>query len=263
MGQDSFSKSSPTLAAAKRDRFIIIGGIAVIAILAWVWLANMALDMPSGNMMSMASTNPWASSELYSMLLMWVIMMVGMMLPSATPMILIYTRAVHKKSSSTDAKILSSIFITGYLLIWVFFSVAATLLQASLQDFNLISTMLESNSDALAGTLFIMAGLYQITPLKRACLNGCRSPLNFILNNWKGGRKGGLLMGLEHGLLCVGCCWMMMLLLFAVGVMNLFWVASLAVLVLIEKAFPRGEWTARVGGISMLCAGVYFLSRLI
>ena len=262
MSQDSSSKS-PTRAAVKRDRFIIIGGIVVITILAWVWLGNMALEMPSGHMMSMASINPWASSELYSMLVMWVIMMVGMMLPSATPMILIYTRAVQKKDGAADAKMLSGIFITGYLLIWAFFSVIATLLQAGLQDLNLISTMLESNSHTLAGTLFIMAGLYQITPLKRACLNGCRSPLNFILNSWRSGPKGGLLMGLEHGLLCLGCCWMIMLLLFAVGVMNLFWVALLAVLVLIEKAFPRGEWTARVGGISMLCAGVYFFSRLV
>ena len=258
-----FSSKSPTLAAIKRDRFIIVGGVAVITTLAWIWLANMALDMPSGNMMSMASMDPWASGELYSMLVMWVIMMVGMMLPSATPMILIYTRAVQKKNSGTDAKILSAVFITGYLLIWSLFSVGATLLQAGLQDFNLISAMLESNSDSLAGILFVMAGLYQITPLKRACLNGCRSPLNFILNSWRPGRTGGLLMGLEHGLLCVGCCWMMMLLLFAIGVMNLFWGASLAVLVLIEKAFPRGEWTARIGGISMLCAGVYFLSRLV
>ena len=262
MNQNS-SLKSPTANAVKRDRFIIFAGIAVITILAWVWLGNMALAMPSGNMMNMASTNPWASSGLFSMLVMWVIMMIGMMLPSATPMILIYARAVQKKNSAADAKILSAIFITGYILIWAFFSVAATFLQAGLQDFNLISTMLESNSDALAGTLFIMAGLYQMTPLKRACLNGCRSPLNFILNSWRPGRTGGLLMGLEHGLLCVGCCWMMMLLLFAIGVMNLFWVASLAVLVLIEKAFPRGEWTARIGGISMLCAGVYFLSRLV
>ncbi len=159
MGQDS-SSNSPTRAAVKRDRFIIIGGIVVITILAWVWLANMSLEMPSGHMMSMASTNPWASSELYSMLVMWVIMMVGMMLPSATPMILIYTHAVQKKNGAADAKMLSGLFITGYLVICAFFSVAATLLQAGLQDFNLISKMLESNSYALGGALFIMAGLY-------------------------------------------------------------------------------------------------------
>ena len=251
------------MAAAKRDRLIIICGIGLISILAWMWLANMALDMPSGDMMGMAPMSPWASSELYSMLVMWIIMMIGMMLPSATPLILVYSLAVQKKNSATDAKILSGIFIAGYLVVWALFSVAATLLQAGLQDFNLISSMLESNSDVLASALFILAGRYQVSPLKRACLNGCRSPLNFILNGWKDGRKGGLLMGLEHGLLCVGCCWMMMLLLFAIGVMNLFWVASLAIMVLIEKAFPRGEWAARLGGISMLCTGVYFLSRLV
>jgi len=257
------ASASPSRKALRSDRLIIISGVFVVTLLAWLWLVDMANGMPSGAMMGMASMHPWASSELFSMLVMWIIMMVGMMLPSATPMILIHARVVTKKNTAKYARLLSVIFTSGYLLVWVLFSVVATLLQAGLRDLDLISSMLESNSDVFAGTLFVIAGIYQLTPLKRACLNGCRSPLDFILNRWRNGLRAGLRMGVEHGLICVGCCWMMMLLLFAVGVMNLFWVAALAVLVLIEKAFPAGDWAAKSGGVSMLIAGVFFLSRLV
>ena len=251
----------PTASAIRRDRVVILIAIVLATVIAWSWLINMARDMTSAPMMGMPAMDPWALGNLISMVIMWVIMMVGMMLPSATPMILIYARVVRQKNTLSAARALTASFTVGYLVVWAAFSVVATLLQAALQDLDLISSMLESTSSVLGGALFIAAGVYQLTPLKRACLKGCRSPLDFVLHSWRKGRIGSLVMGLEHGVLCAGCCWMMMMLLFVVGVMNLFWVAALTVLVLAEKALPAGEWTARIGGVSMLGAGIWLLSR--
>ena len=253
--------SPPTASAIRRDRVVILIAIVLATVIAWSWLINMARDMTSAPMMGMPAMDPWALGNLISMVIMWVIMMVGMMLPSATPMILIYARVVRQKNTLSAARALTASFTVGYLVMWAAFSVVATLLQAALQDLDLISSMLESTSSVLGGALFIAAGVYQLTPLKRACLKGCRSPLDFVLHSWRKGRIGSLVMGLEHGVLCASCCWMMMMLLFVVGVMNLFWVAALTVLVLAEKALPAGEWTARIGGVSMLGAGIWLLSR--
>jgi predicted metal-binding membrane protein len=152
------------------------------------------------------------------------------------------------------------VFVLGYLLVWMGFSLFATILQGGLQHAALLSPMLVSTSALLGGTLFITAGLYEWTPFKRACLDNCRSPLEFILFRWRSGTLGALRMGLEHGAYCLGCCWFLMGLLFVGGVMNLVWVAVITLFILVEKLLPGGEWVARIGGGVMVAAGVYLVS---
>ena len=259
---EPISPSSATAYAIRRDRIIILFAIVLATLIAWAWLVNMAQGMESVPMMPMPAIDPWSSGNLISMIIMWVVMMVGMMLPSATPMILIYARVVRQKNERGAARTLTASFTFGYLVVWALFSVLATFLQAALQDLDLLSSMLVSTSRYLGSALFITAGIYQLTPLKHSCLKSCRSPLDFVLQSWRKGRIGSLVMGLEHGMFCAGCCWILMLLLFVLGVMNLFWVAALTVLVLAEKALPAGEWTARITGIAMLGAGIWLLSKI-
>ena len=242
----------------RRDRCFILVGIVLSVALAWAYLVDMALGM-SGTTMMMAAATPWAFGTVVSMIIMWAIMMVGMMLPSASPMILIYAKVVRRKRELGRVTAPTPIFVLGYVVVWTIFSIAAGLVQSALQDVALLSPMLVSTSGYLGGGLFVLAGLYQLTPLKNACLRHCRSPMDFVLNHWREGRRGAFLMGLEHGAWCAGCCWAVMVLLFVLGVMNLAWVAALTVLVLVEKVIPGGEWVARGGGIAMLGIGIYLL----
>jgi len=253
------SSATTTLEATiRRDRWFILGGIVLSVGLAWAYLVDMALGM-SGTTMMMAEATPWAVGTVVSMVIMWAIMMVGMMLPSASPMILVYAKVVRRKRELGRVSAPTSIFVLGYVVVWTVFSIAAGLVQSALQDVALLSPMLVSTSGYLGGGLFVLAGLYQLTPLKNACLRYCRSPMDFVLNHWREGRRGAFLMGLEHGAWCAGCCWAIMVLLFVLGVMNLAWVAALTVLVLVEKVIPGGEWVARGSGIAMLALGIYLL----
>jgi predicted metal-binding membrane protein len=155
----------------------------------------------------------------------------------------------------------TAVFLAGYLTVWTAYSAAATLLQGALLEAALVSPMMVSTSPALGGGLLLAAGAFQWTPLKRACLNHCRSPLSVIMTQWREGTKGAFVMGLRHGSYCAGCCWILMALLFVAGVMNLLWVAAIAVFVLVEKAAPQGVWIGRAAGAAMFAAGVLMLSR--
>jgi predicted metal-binding membrane protein len=214
----------------------------------------------SGMMAAAMSMAPWDATGFALMFLMWVVMMIGMMLPSAAPMILLFATINRKKRTSGAPFAPTAMFVSGYLLVWTAFSLLATILQSGLQHAALLSPMLVSTSPVLRGTLLIAAGLYQWTPLKRACLENCRSPLEFVLFHWRSGTAGALRMGIEHGAYCLGCCWFLMGLLFVGGVMNLAWIAAITVFVLIEKLFSGGEWVARIGGGVMVAAGVYLVS---
>ena len=242
----------------RRDRWLILVGIVLSVGLAWAYLVDMALGMSDTTMM-MAEATPWAAGTVVSMIIMWAVMMVGMMLPSASPMILIFAKVARRKRELGRVSAPTPIFVLGYVVVWTVFSIAAGLVQSALQGVALLSPMLVSTSGYLGGGLFVLAGLYQLTPLKNACLRYCRSPMDFVLNHWREGRRGAFLMGLEHGAWCAGCCWAIMALLFVLGGMNLVWVAALTVLVLVEKVIPGGEWVARGGGIAMLGIGIYLL----
>lgn len=203
---------------------------------------------------------PWAGSYLLATFLMWSLMMVAMMLPSAAPMILLHARI--DRGSQRERAFASLLFMSCYVLVWMLFSAIATLLQAALIDNDVLSSgRLLIGNRVLAAGLLLAAALWQLSSAKSACLNECQSPLQFVLRHWSPGPTGAVRMGLVHGLFCVGCCWSLMLLLFVGGVMNLFWIAGLATLVFLEKTVPP-EWHANkwIAGLLVIGAAGALLS---
>jgi predicted metal-binding membrane protein len=255
----------------RRDRMVALTSLLALAGLAWLYLwwdaARMSAmpamsgmsggsGMTGGGAMGATATSPiWELGALALTFVMWSIMMVGMMLPSAAPAILLYGTMVRKNRERGSALPAVWIFAAGYLAVWTGFSLAATLLQAALQAGGLVTPMMASASPWLSGGLLVAAGIYQWLPLKEACLEKCRAPLQFFLFRWRPGSAGAFAMGAEHGLFCVGCCWALMLLLFTAGVMNLLWVAALAGFVLVEKLLPAARLTGRLAGIALVAAG--------
>lgn len=193
-------------------------------------------------------------------LAMWAVMMTGMMLPSAAPTVLLYGAMVRKHAEHSRVLPAVWIFVGGYLFVWAGFSIAAALLQVVLEHAALLNAEMASASKPLSGALVVAAGAYQLTPLKDLCLNKCRDPIPFFLMHWRPGAAGTLRMGIIHGAYCVGCCWMLMLLLFAAGVMDLAWVALLAALVLAEKVLPAGRLTSRIAGVALIGIGLAVLA---
>lgn len=205
------------------------------------------------------SSGPWTPGHAAVMLGMWSVMMAAMMLPSATPMILLYGAIARGRHARGQHAAASAVFVLGYVALWAVFSVGATALQFVLERAALLSSMMQATSITLAGGLLIAAGVYQWTPLKQACLQRCRSPLDFVLTHWREGAGGAFIMGARHGLYCVGCCWMLMLLLFVGGVMNLAWIAAIALFVLVEKLAPAGHWIGRAAGAGLIGWGIAVL----
>jgi predicted metal-binding membrane protein len=191
---------------------------------------------------------------------MWTAMVLAMMLPSAVPMVLMATRMGRARQDAGGPAFATGAFAGGYLLAWAGFSLVAAAIQTGLQEGIVSGHEMAIAIAQVAGGILIAAGLYQWTPLKHVCLAKCRSPLGFFLSHWRGGALGALRMGLHHGLYCIGCCWLLMALLFVAGVMALPWVGALGALVLVEKLAPKGEWVARAGGLAMLGAGVYLIA---
>jgi predicted metal-binding membrane protein len=220
----------------------------------------MDMSMEMGEAMAMPQIRPWSATDFLLMFLMWAIMMVGMMVPSAAPMILLYARVCRTQRDKGRPFAPTGAFVAGYVAVWSAFSLIATVLQWALEQAALLSPMMISTSPILGGGLLIAAGLYQLSPLKHVCLRHCRGPLDFITRHWRTGTAGALVMGIEHGAYCVGCCWFLMGLLFFGGVMNLLWVAAIAALVLIEKVARFGETIARVSGAGLAAAGLVLLA---
>jgi predicted metal-binding membrane protein len=185
--------------------------------------------------------------------------MVAMMTPSAAPMILMFAGINRRSQKQQVSYVPTSVFLLGYLVVWAAFSVVATAAQWGLHAVSLLSPIMVSTTPVLGGILLLIAGIYQWTPLKHACLSKCRSPLGFVLNEWREGRWGAFLMGLKHGGYCTGCCWSLMALLFVAGVMNLVWVAAIAGFVLLEKMAPAGQRMGQAAGALMVAGGVVLL----
>jgi predicted metal-binding membrane protein len=190
-------------------------------------------------------------------MLMWSTMMVGMMVPSAAPMILLYGNVQRRQLASESPRLRVALFTAGYLGVWGAFSAVAAAAQIALTRLALLAPVELSVTTRLGALLVALAGVYQLTPLKNVCLRRCRSPAEFLSSHWRAGSAGALRMGFDHGLYCVGCCWLLMGLLFAAGIMNLLSVAAIAVFVLLEKLLPHGEMTARVGGVALLVLAAY------
>jgi len=246
-------------AVARRDRLVVITGLTAVTAAAWAWLfAGAGMSMP---MVADGMTKPMAWSPQYAivMLFMWWIMMIAMMLPAAAPMILLYSLVARKNVGKQGALFSVALFAAGYLLVWGLFSLVATVSHWALESAGLISSMMASTSRWLGGGLLLAAGLYQLTPLKHACLRHCQSPVEFVSAHWQPGRFGALRMGLKHGAFCVGCCFVMMGLLFYGGVMNLFWISGLALLVLLEKLLEPTMRFAWVTGAAWILWGGFVL----
>ena len=234
----------------RRDRGIVIAGLAVAIAAAWLYvLAGAGLDMTGGEM---SGASAWTPGYFLLMLAMWWAMMVAMMLPSAAPMILLFATINRRNRALGHAVAPTAAFAASYVIVWGVFSLAAVLAQRELQALALLSPAMASTSAGLGAGLLIGAGVYQLTPLKQACLRHCRTPIHFMARRWRNGSGGALRMGLEHGGFCLGCCWVLMVLLFYGGVMDLRWIAGLALYVLVEKLAPAGHWIGRLGGVALI-----------
>ena len=246
--------------ALRHDRAALLVILVLTPLLSWWWIVVMARDMygPMTGASAWMMTANWDASHLLLLWAMWSVMMTAMMLPSAAPLILLYGAAARRSPQPT-ARLNTYALAAGYLAAWTAFSLAATALQRALASLLLVSPMMEAGSARLSGTLLIVAGVYQWTPLKHACLRACQSPLGFMLAHWRDGRSGAFRVGLEHGSHCVGCCWALMLLLFAGGVMNMVVIAGLAAWVAFEKLAPFGRRGALVSGAVMIAAGSWMV----
>ena len=205
--------------------------------------------------MGMTMDMPRTTADVFFTFAMWVVMMVGMMAGAAAPMLLLFAGAQAGRGSPTPMAL--PLFGLGYLTVWVGFSACAALAQEALHRAAMLSPAMAASSPRLSGAILIAAGVYQLTPFKGACLTRCRSPLGFLMTGWRDGAFGAFRMGLAHGTYCLGCCWALMVVLFAVGVMNLLWVAALTVLVFMEKVGPVGAGVARAAGVAMIVFGIY------
>ena len=198
----------------------------------------------------------WSPGYFIIVLLMWWAMMIAMMTPSAAPMVLLYARATRHTQTTGQLQqgvVPTAAFAGGYLMVWLGFSVLAAALQWTLERSGLVSaTMMASTHAVVSAAILFLAGVYQLSPLKHLCLRHCRSPAEFLSRHWRPGTSGALRMGLEHGAFCVGCCWVLMALLFVGGIMNVMWIAALAILVLMEKVAPHGAWISRATGVVLL-----------
>lgn len=232
---------------------MIASCIVVITALAWAYLFYLRREM--GMVMDM----PWGARDLFFAFVMWSVMMVGMMGPTAAPVLFLFART-RSGRGERGVSLAALLFGLGYVIVWVGFSIFAALAQWGLHEAALLSPMMAASSQRLAGAILIGAGLFQLTPIKRACLSHCQSPLGFLMSHWREGRSGALDMGLRHGVYCVGCCWALMPVLFVVGVMNLAWVAALAAFILLERIGPSGALLSRIGGAVMIAIGVAFIA---
>jgi predicted metal-binding membrane protein len=270
----------------RRDRAIVLAALVTLAGLAWTYIVRLAMltqdagmngmsdmDMPGMNMpgMNMPGLNladvvgpglrPWGVADAVLVALMWGVMMVSMMLPSAAPMILIYARVARQAEAKGQPFAAAAWFAGGYLLTWTGFALVATAGQWGLENALLLTPAMASASNVFGGLVLLAAGVYQWTPLKESCLSLCQAPFTFIQR--QGGLRrdpaGALRLGIQHGVYCVGCCWALMALLFVGGVMNLLWIAAIALFVLIEKLVPAGRWLPRAAGAVLGGAGALLL----
>jgi predicted metal-binding membrane protein len=254
---------TPLELVLRRDRSIVLVGIMVIAGLAWaytVYRAQGLSDMNSVGMgMSMPNVQSWGAIDFGMNFIMWAVMMTAMMVPTAAPMILTFATINRRRREREQPFVPTGVFISGYLMVWSGFAATATLVQWGLHQGALLSGMMGSAVPLLGGVILVAAGVFQWTPLKDACLKQCRTPLGFIMTEWRDGPKGALVMGARHGGFCLGCCWSLMGLLFVAGIMNLLWVAVIAAYILVEKVMPAGHWLGRVAGLVLIGWGAWVL----
>lgn len=263
----------------RRDRIIVAAALILLVTIAWgyvLWLADaisvggmemrgLRMDANPFGVAIIPSLRPWSAAEFILMFVMWTVMMVGMMIPSAAPTILVYARVARQAAMQGKPLASTAYFAGGYLLAWTAFSLVATIGQWLLERASLLSPMMDNTSNIFGGIVLIVAGLFQWTPLKDVCVKHCQAPLMFIQRH--GGFRrhplGSLSIGFQHGLYCVGCCWALMALLFVGGVMNALWIAGIAIFVLAEKIIPAGRVLSRIAGLGLTAAGVWLITTTV
>lgn len=247
-------------AALRRDRALIVIGLSGVVAVAWAYiLAGAGLSMPAegaGGTPDVMTPMAWTPGYAVLVFFMWWVMMIAMMLPSAAPTVLLFAVVNRRQRAQGATAAPAGAFAFGYLAAWAGFSLGAVGLQWGLERAGLLSPAMASANALLGGGLVAAAGIYQLTPLKHACLRHCRSPLYFLSRRWRTGRAGAIRMGVEHGAFCLGCCWVLMGLLFVGGVMNLYWIIGLAAFVLFEKTVPAGHRLSWVGGGALVVWGL-------
>ncbi len=262
-------------AVVRRDRLVVVTALFAVIASAWAYLlAGAGMGMSAFEMtrmsqleiaegmggMAMMTPAVWTPGYAILMFFMWWVMMVAMMLPSAAPMILVFATINRKQREIGNPHVATSLFAVGYLATWAGFSLVAMILQWGFERTGILSPMLVGTNVIFGGVLLLAAGVYQLTPIKHACLRHCRSPLAFFSSHWRRNARGALRMGLMHGAFCVGCCWFLMGLLFFGGVMNLYWIAGLALFVLLEKNVPAGHWLGYATGVALSVWGAALLA---
>jgi predicted metal-binding membrane protein len=250
-------------AALGHERVALLVLLVLVPLVCWSWIVFMAHDM-YGRMTGASAwmmTLHWDAAHLFLLWAMWAVMMAAMMLPSASPLLLLYGASARRRSESTRAARDTYFLAAGYVAVWAGFSVGATIAQRFLSTFLILSPMMTVTRPSYGAVLLVVAGLYQLTPLKRVCLHKCRSPLSFLIHRWRPGSLGAFRMGVDHGAYCLGCCWALMLLLFVGGVMNLVVIGALTAVVAFEKVARFGSYSARVSGAMLIAAGSWILFR--
>ena len=249
----------------KQDRFIVVSGLVLICILSWLYIIYLYRQMEVMNMdalfFAMPMSPSWTVIDFILLFLMWFVMMIAMMTPSVAPLILIFTTVNRQRREKDRPFVKTAYLFAGYFLVWAVFSLAATGLQWALQQITLLNPEMRTTNKIMGGLILIATGIFQFTPFKQTCLGYCRSPLEFVHRNWKEGKRGALRMGIQNGLYCVGCCWMLMVLLFVAGIMNILWVALIALFVLIEKIVPQTKWIPYLAGCILIVYGGFLLIR--
>lgn len=257
--QTSAPAGGPANAALTQERAILMAALIGVSAVAWLYTIYRGWSV-NGMETAMPRMEPWSGADFVLAFVMWVVMMMAMMIPSASPMILMFAAINRKRRERQDPFVPTGLFLLSYLLVWGGFSALAATAQWRLSAAELFSPAMAITSSLLGGGLLLAAGIYQMMPLKYACLHHCRSPLEHLINGWREGRPGAFVMGLRHGVYCMGCCWALMSLLFVGGVMNLLWVAIIAAIVFAEKVAPAGRWVSRISGTLLMAWGIWMLT---
>jgi predicted metal-binding membrane protein len=241
----------------QREQLFVFSGLALITVFAWAYMLHMAWEMlGKGMYIDLACLCHWRPRDLVHTFIMWSIMMVAMMVPSATPMFIIFATVNRQRSKKQGPFIPTWLFLVGYLTAWTVYSALATMAQWGLHTAALLTHTLVITSPLLGALLLFAAGVFQWTPFRDACMTQCRSPFGFIMTEWREGHRGALIMGLKHGIYCVGCCWMLMILSFVLGVMNMLWMAALTAFMVLEKV-SNNKWISRVAGMILIVWGLW------
>jgi predicted metal-binding membrane protein len=251
----------------KLDRVVAALGLSGITAISWIYMVNMAAGVAGAPQRIQICCSPylkaWNASNLGLIFGMWTVMMIAMMVPSESPIVIMFA-AINRGKGPGRQLLLTAAFLLGYLAVWTVFGALATLAQWGLHAGALLSSTMMINSSIFGGALLFAAGIFQWTGLKYACLSRCRSPLGFLINEWREGVSGAGIMGMKHGIYCIGCCWLLMGLMFVAGVMNLLWMAVITVFVFLEKVVMGGFLISRFAGIVLIVWGMWMaLGRIL